>query len=173
MDRVSGASGMGTELAVTIRPAAPGDCAALLELIRSLARYEKLLHTVIASEQDLHAALFGPRPYCEALVAWADGAPAGYALYFHTYSTFLGRPGLWLEDLFVEPAWRRRGIGTALLAEVARLAEQRGCGRLEWSVLDWNESAIEFYRRLGAQVLPDWRICRVTAEHLAALAARG
>jgi len=154
----------------TIRPAAPAAAEAIFGLIRALATYEKLEHTVTGSAERLRAHLFGPRPYAEVLVAEAGGACVGFALFFHSFSTFLAAPGLYLEDLFVEPEQRRRGIGTALLRRVAATAVERGCGRLEWAVLDWNEPAIAFYRRHGADVLPDWRICRVTGGALGRLA---
>ena len=152
-----------------IRFASPADVATLHALIRDLARYEKLEHQVTGTEDDLRGHLFGPRPYAEALVCEVDGTSVGLALFFHTYSTFLGRPGLYLEDLFVLPEHRRKGHGRALIREVARLAVSRGCGRLEWSVLDWNAPAIAFYRSLGADVMPDWRICRLTSKALADL----
>lgn len=152
-----------------IRFASSADVATVHGLIRDLARYEKLEHQVTGTEDDLRAHLFGPRPYAEALVYEVDGTSLGFALFFHTYSTFLGRPGLYLEDLFVLPEHRRKGYGRALIREVARLAVSRGCGRLEWSVLDWNAPAIAFYRSLGADVMPDWRICRLTSDALAGL----
>jgi GNAT superfamily N-acetyltransferase len=151
-------------MAFSIRPAAPGDEQALFELIRGLARYEHLEHSVTGSAGALAAHLFGERPAAEALLAMSDaGTQAiGFALFFTTYSTFLTRPGIYLEDLFVLESHRGRGAGRALLAEVKRIAQLRGAGRLEWSVLDWNAAAIAFYRRLGAEVLPDWRICRMS-----------
>ncbi|HET7543135.1 MAG TPA: GNAT family N-acetyltransferase [Polyangiaceae bacterium] len=153
-----------------IRPARPGDEQPLFALIRALAEYEKLSHAVVGSAEKLAQDLFGPRPAAEALLVEANEQPLAFALFFHNYSTFLTQRGLYLEDIFVLPEHRRRGIGRALLGEVAKIAHTRGCGRLEWSVLDWNESAIAFYQSLGASVLPDWRICRVTAGALAALA---
>ena len=150
-----------------IRPAAPGDEHALFALVRALARFEELEHTVTGSAEELRAHLFGPRPAAEALVAEVEGAPAqivGFALFFTTYSTFLTKPGLWLEDLYVLESHRKRGLGLALLTELRRLAEARGCGRLEWSVLDWNADAIAFYERFGATVLSHWRICRVVID---------
>ncbi|HSZ83448.1 MAG TPA: GNAT family N-acetyltransferase [Polyangia bacterium] len=147
---------------MTIRPAVPGDEASLLSLIRALARFERLEDTVTGSAAALARDLFGARPACEALLAEDGGVAVGYALYFTTYSTFLTKPGLWLEDLFVLESHRRRGVGLALLTEVRRIAEARGCGRFEWSVLDWNDKAIALYERFGATVMPDWRICRVT-----------
>jgi len=146
-----------------IREAHPGDEAALFSMIRALARFERLEHAVTGSPEELGRHLFGERPLVEALIAEAaDGAALGFALFFGTYSTFLTRPGLYLEDLFVVPEARRRGIGTALLRAVGRLARERGLARLEWAVLDWNGAAIAFYEKMGATVLPDWRICRVS-----------
>lgn len=155
-----------------IRPAQRPDCADLLTLIAGLAEYERLTHLVTATEDALAAALFGERPVAEALIAresGQSGAAVGFALFFPNFSTFLARPGLWLEDLFVVPTHRGRGIGRALLAEVGALARARGCGRLEWAVLDWNRSAIAFYEGMGATVMPDWRICRVTGAALSDL----
>jgi GNAT superfamily N-acetyltransferase len=156
-----------------IRPAAPEDTALVLALIRELAEYERLAHTVVASEDDLRESLFGPRPWAETVLAEVDGQPAGFALFFHNFSTFLGRPGLYLEDLFVRPAFRRQGVGRALLIHLAELAVQRRCGRFEWTVLDWNAPAIAFYEKLGAQLLPDWRVCRLTGEELIRFATPG
>jgi GNAT superfamily N-acetyltransferase len=147
-----------------IRPAVPGDEHALFELIRALARFERLGHTATGSAEALGRHLFGERPAAEALIAEDGGVPVAFALFFPTYSTFLAKPGVYLEDLFVLETHRRRGIGGALLAEVKRVAEARGAGRLEWSVLDWNAGAIAFYERFGATVLPQWRICRVTLD---------
>ncbi len=155
----------------TIRPAAPADVAAIHAMIRALAEFERLADVCVASEADLAEALFGPRPAAEVLIATDNGEFAGFALFFHNFSTFLGRRGLWLEDLFVRPAYRRRGCAQALLRAVARVAVQRGCGRFEWSVLDWNATAIGFYRALGATVLPDWRIVRVVGPALAGAVA--
>ena len=156
----------------TVRPATPADADEIFRLIRALADYEKLEHQVRGDAVRLRDHLFGARPYAEALVAADDGVIVGFALFFHDYSTFETAPGLWLEDLFVEPAHRRRGIGTALLRRVAALAAERGCARLEWTVLEWNAPAIAFYERLGAEVLPDWRICRLSGAALA-LSTRG
>ena len=153
-----------------IRPARPGDEHALFALIQALAEYEKLSHAVSGSAEKLAQDLFGSRPAAEALLVEDSDQPVAFALFFHNYSTFLTQRGLYLEDIFVLPEHRRRGIGKALLSEVAKIACARGCGRLEWSVLDWNESAIGFYQSVGASVLPDWRICRVTAAALDALA---
>jgi GNAT superfamily N-acetyltransferase len=153
-----------------VKAARPEDIPELQSMIRALAEYEKLAHLCIASDSDLGDALFGPRPAAEALIAWADGQAAGFALFFHNFSTFLGRRGLWLEDLFVRPAFRRRGCAQALLRALAATAVERNCGRFEWAVLDWNAQAIDFYRTLGATILPDWRIVRVVGPALAALA---
>jgi GNAT superfamily N-acetyltransferase len=153
-----------------IRPATDADVPLILQLVRDLAAFENLTHEVEATEEKLRAALFpvAGRPTAECLLAFTeDHAPAGFAVYFTNYSTFLAKPGLYLEDLFVRPEFRQRGIGKALLLHVARLANQRGCGRMEWTVLDWNESAQSFYKKLGATVLPDWRICRLTGAALA------
>lgn len=153
------------------------DVPVLLTLIRGLAEYEKLTHLVVATEPQLHEELFGAHPVIEAVIGWEGAGEAaqavGFALYFHNFSTFLTRRGLYLEDLFVQPAARGRGYGKALMHCLARLAVARGCGRLEWSVLDWNQPAIDFYRSLGAELLPDWRICRVTGPALAELATAG
>jgi GNAT superfamily N-acetyltransferase len=154
-----------------VKGATPDDIPAIHAMIAALAQYEKLAHLCVASEADLAAALFGPRPAAEALIARAGDEAAGFALFFHSYSTFLGRRSLWLEDLFVQPGHRRHGCAQALLRALAALAVERNCGRFEWAVLDWNEDAIAFYRALGATVMPDWRIVRVTGPALAALAA--
>ena len=158
-----------------IDSARPQDVADLHALIRGLADYERLTEMCVSTPADIEAALFGPRPAAEALIARETGksAPAvGFALFFHTFSTFRGRRSLWLEDLFVRPDARGAGIGRALLLELAAIARERGCARFEWAVLDWNTSAIGFYEKLGAVVLPDWRIARVTGEALDALARR-
>ncbi len=147
---------------MNIRPAAPGDEPVIFDLIRGLARFERLDDTVTGSAEALGRHLFGERPAAEVLLAEEDGTAVGYALFFSTYSTFLTRPGLYLEDLFVLESHRRRGIGLALLSAVRGLAEARGAGRLEWSVLDWNAGAIAFYERFGATVHAEWRICRMT-----------
>jgi len=159
-------------MAFRIEPAQPRDTAVLLSLIRALAQYERLTHLVVGTEAQLADELFGTRPVIEAVVAREHERAVGFALYFHNFSTFLARRGLYLEDLFVVPEARGRGYGKALRRHVARLAVERGCGRFEWAVLDWNQPAIDFYRSLGAEVLPDWRVCRVTGEALAALGAR-
>ena len=152
-----------------IRPAAPGDERELLRLIGELAEYEKLAHMAVGTEPKLREALFGARPACEALVAQAGGRAVGFALYFTTFSTFLCQPGLYLEDLFVEPAHRGAGIGKALLRRLAALAAERGCGRLEWRVLDWNAPSIRFYESLGASLLKEWVLVRMTEPEFAAL----
>ncbi len=150
-----------------IRPATPADVPLILTFIRALAEYEHLLPEVEATEARLHATLFGPRPAAECALAFTPaGEPAGFAVYFTNYSTFLGQPGLYLEDLFVSPAHRGQGCGRALLLHLAHLANQRGCGRLEWAVLDWNQPAIDFYESLGAERKSDWTICRLTGERL-------
>ncbi|MGC9524306.1 MAG: GNAT family N-acetyltransferase [Limnospira sp.] len=149
-----------------LRPATPADVPAIFSLIRALAEYEKLSHQVTGDADALKQHLFGARPYAEVILAEWEQKIVGFALFFPNYSTFLTQPGIYLEDLFVLPDYRGRGIGKALLKEVAKLAVSRGCGRLEWSVLDWNQPAIAFYQYMGAAVLPDWRICRVTGESL-------
>lgn len=157
-----------------IDQAVRADAADLHRLVRALADYERLADLCTSTERDLADALFGPRPAAEALIARLDAKSEiciGFALFFHTYSTFLGRRSLWLEDLFVQPEYRGTGVGRALLTALAVLAQQRGCGRFEWAVLDWNVRAIAFYERLGARVLPDWRIARVTGDALARLAS--
>ena len=156
---------------IDIRPATERDAPLVLELIRGLAEYERLAHECVATEERVRASLFGPRPDAEVVIAWAGEEAAGFALFFHNYSTFLAQRGLWLEDLFVRPAWRGRGVGGALLAHLARLAVERGCGRFEWWVLDWNEDAIRVYERLGARPMSDWTLYRLTGEPLARLAA--
>lgn len=156
---------------IRVRPAIEADVSLILQLISDLAEYEKLSGEVRATESLLREHLFGPRPTAEALIAELDGQPAGFALFFHNFSTFLGRPGIYLEDLFVRPHARRCGIGKALLIELARLAVQRKCGRLEWAVLDWNEPAISFYKTLGAVPMDEWTIFRVTGDALLKLAA--
>jgi GNAT superfamily N-acetyltransferase len=155
---------------VTIRTATEADTALVLGFIRDLARYERLEQRVVATEDDLRRWLFGERPCAEVLIASEGDEPAGFALFFPNFSTFLGRPGIYLEDLYVREASRGRGIGRRLLEELARIAVERGWGRVEWAVLDWNRSAIGFYERLGAMMLNDWRICRLTGDALARLA---
>ena len=150
----------------TVRPARLEDVNAIVGLIRELAEFEKLSHLVEVTPQTLRPHLFGPKPVAEALVAEVGDEVVAFALFFTNFSTFLGRPGLYLEDLYVQPAQRGKGIGEALLKQLAKLAVQRGCGRFEWSVLDWNEGAIRFYEKMGATVMPEWRICRVTGDAL-------
>ncbi|HEY1791406.1 MAG TPA: GNAT family N-acetyltransferase [Opitutaceae bacterium] len=154
---------------IDIRAASPGDIPVLLALIKKLAEFEKLAHQVEATPERLRATLFPERgaPAAEFLLARADGEPVGYAALFPTYSTFLAKAGLHLEDLFVVEEWRGRGIGRALLSHAASLAAGRGCGRLEWTVLDWNRPAIDFYASMGADTLPDWRVCRLSGDALA------
>ncbi|PHV04435.1 GNAT family N-acetyltransferase [Janthinobacterium sp. BJB412] len=154
---------------LTIRPAQPDDVAAIFGMIHELAVFEKLEHMMEGNEAMLRASLFGAHPACEALVGEADGAVRTFALFFHNYSTFLCRKGLYLEDLYVKQDSRGKGYGKQMLAALAQLALERGCGRFEWSVLDWNANAISFYQGVGAELLPDWRICRVTGDALAQL----
>lgn len=160
-------------MTLVIRPATAADVPAIAELIRGLARYEKLEQDVTMTEELLANSLFGPRPYAETLLAEESqhptGPPIGFALFFHNFSTFLALPGIYLEDLFVVPEQRGRGVGRALLKELARIAVERGCGRLEWSVLDWNRDAIGFYKRLGATPNSEWTVYRLTGEALTAL----
>jgi GNAT superfamily N-acetyltransferase len=151
---------------IDIRSATADDAALILALIRELATYEKLAHEVVATEATVRETLFGARPAAEALIASVDGVPAGFAIFFSNYSTFLARPGIYLEDLFVKPTFRRRGVGRALFVQVARLAVERRCGRFEWSVLDWNAPAIAFYRSLGALPMSEWTVFRLTGQAL-------
>ena len=155
-----------------IERATERDVPLILRLIKGLAEYEKLTDEVRATEDDLRRSLFGPNPSAEVVVGYAGDEPVGFALFFHNYSTFLARPGMYLEDLFVLPAWRGHGYGRQLLAHLATLAVERGCGRLEWAVLDWNEPAIGFYKRLGAKPLHDWTVFRVTGDGLHQLASQ-
>jgi GNAT superfamily N-acetyltransferase len=155
---------------IEIRSATTDDAPLILEFIRGLAEYEKLAHEAVATEEGLRATLFGEHPQAEVILAFDGGYPAGFALFFHNYSTFLGKRGLYLEDLFVKPEARGKGVGRALLVELARIAKARDCGRFEWSVLDWNEPAIRFYKSLGARPMDDWTIFRVTGDALDALA---
>jgi GNAT superfamily N-acetyltransferase len=157
---------------LAIRIARADDCATILGFIRDLAEYEKLAHEVVADEAQLRATLFGARPAAEVLIAELAGEPIGFALFFTSYSTFLGKPGLYLEDLFVRPTARSRGVGGALMAALAKLAVERNYGRFEWAVLDWNEPALKFYRSLGALPQAEWTVQRLTGAPLAALAAR-
>lgn len=154
-----------------LRFAEPADCGVLFDLIQALAEYEKLSHAVTGNAQALKEHLFGSTKFIEAILAESGGQAVGFALFFPNYSTFLTKPGIYLEDLFVLPEYRRQGIGKALLTKLAQIAIARDCGRLEWSVLDWNESAKAFYRSMGASILDDWRICRVTEQALSKLAS--
>ena len=156
-----------------IRGANEDDVPLILTLMKELAEYERLSHEVVATEESLRRWLFGEQRVAEVLIGNHEGEPAGFALFFHSFSTFLGRPGIYLEDLYVRPQFRGAGIGRALLVYLAKLARERGCGRLEWSVLDWNEPAIGFYKRLGASPLSGWTVYRVAGEALDDLAAEG
>ena len=157
---------------LAIRSAVVADCPLILEFIRDLGEYERLSHEVVADLPTLEATLFGARPSAEVLIAEVDGAPAAFALFFHSYSTFLAKPGLYLEDLFVRPDFRRHGIATAMMRKLAAVAVERGCGRFEWAVLNWNQPALDFYRRLGAAPMSEWQVQRVTGEALVKLAAQ-
>jgi GNAT superfamily N-acetyltransferase len=157
---------------LTIRPGELPDVPLIAELIRGLARYEKLEHEVVMTEEKLAGSLFGERRYAETLIAEDDATPVGFALFFHNYSTFLAQPGIYLEDLFVVPEQRGGGVGRALLGRLAQIAVDRGCGRLEWAVLDWNTDAIRFYERLGAKPNAEWTVYRLTGEPLRALAGQ-
>ena len=160
----------GAQHDLTIRPALAQDLPQVLTFIRELAVYEHLQHEVVATEADLKMALFGPRPYAEVVFACLDGVPVGFALFFHNFSTFLGRPGIYLEDLFVRPEARGVGVGKRLLAWLARTALERGCGRLDWAVLNWNEPSIGFYRSLGAMAVDEWTTFRLTGAALQCVA---
>ncbi len=153
-----------------VRFATEGDVAVILELIQALASFEKLSHQVVATEAILRRSLFGPRPVAQTLIAELEGEAVGFALFFHSFSTFLGEPGLYLEDLFVQPHARSHGIGRAMMSVLARIALERGCGRFEWSVLEWNARAISFYRSLGAVAMNEWTVQRVTGVQLETLA---
>ncbi len=157
-------------MSITTRAALPSDVPVILRFIQGLAEYEKLSHACVATQAELSATLFGAHPYAEVLLASWYGEPVGFALFFHSYSTFLAKPGIYLEDLFVEPSVRGKGLGKALLSHLARVAVDRGCGRLEWSVLDWNEPSIQFYKSLGAVAMDEWTGYRLTGEALTALA---
>lgn len=157
--------------AITLRPATRADIPQILDFIAGLAEYEKLAHEAVATPGLLEQHLFGPRPAAEVVIAHVDGQPAGFALFFHNFSTFLGQPGLYLEDLFVLPPYRGLGLGRRLMVHLAQLAVARGCGRFEWSVLDWNAPAIRFYRGLGAVGMEEWTVQRVSGDALRALAA--
>jgi GNAT superfamily N-acetyltransferase len=155
---------------LTIRPATVTDVPSILELIRALAAYERAPHEVTATEERLVDVLFGKKPAAEVLLAFEGEKPVGFAVYFHNFSTWLGRPGLYLEDLFVRPEQRGKGYGRALLVELAKIARDRGCGRMEWAVLDWNEPAIDFYRKLGAKPMDEWTVFRLTHDGIERLA---
>ena len=159
---------MGFRLATATK----SDVPIILQLIRSLAEYEKMADEAVATEADLERALFGSRPAAEVIIAYAGDEPAGFALYFQSFSTFLGRPGLYLEDIFVKPEWRKQGLGRMLLSRLARIAVERGYGRMEWSVLNWNEMALRVYRAAGAKPMSDWTVYRLSGSALRDLAAR-
>lgn len=156
---------------LTIRDAIPADCSTILDFIRALAEYEKLSNEVVATPEQLHATLFAEHPKSFCMIAELDGKPVGFAVYFYNYSTFLARHGLYVEDVFVDPAIRGQGIGQKLFAALAQRAIERKCGRMEWWVLDWNEPAIEFYRRMNAEAMSEWTTYRLSGNDLAALAA--
>jgi GNAT superfamily N-acetyltransferase len=160
------------ESSIIIRPATPHDVPAILGFIHELAAYEELLHEVEATSEQLQQHLFGPQPKAHALMAELNGSRVGYALYFYNFSTFLGRPGIHLEDLYVQPAFRGQGLGKGMLIHLAKVAIAEGCGRLEWNVLNWNEPSIKFYKKLGAESMDDWTTMRVTGESLQQLAQR-
>ena len=160
-------------MTISIRPATAADLPLIAQLIRDLAEYERLAHEVRFDDAVLAAKLFGPRPYAEVVIGELDGAPQGFALFFHNFSTFEGRPGIYLEDLFVRPEARGSGLGKALLSHLAALAVERDCARLEWSVLDWNEPAIGFYKKLGARFMDEWTVMRVDGAALNQLGAAG
>jgi len=162
-----------TTAKLSIRPAQPSDVPHIHAMIVELAVFEKLEHLVVATEALLHEGLFGSKPSCEAIIGEADGEVVTFALFFHNFSTFLTKKGLYLEDLYVRQAHRGKGYGSAMLKKLAEIAVERNCGRFEWCVLDWNEPAIKFYKAMGAEILPDWRVCRVTGEALTKLALPG
>jgi GNAT superfamily N-acetyltransferase len=149
---------------VIIRPASPADAPVILQLIHELAAYEKLSAEVVATQEGLEKSLFGPTSYAEVLLAEEEGAIAGFCLFFHNYSTFLGKPGLYIEDVFVRPSHRGKGIGKRFFAEIARIARERVCGRIEWWVLDWNKPALDFYASMGARAMDEWTVYRLTRE---------
>jgi len=162
---------MSSQSDVKIRPAGPTDIPLVLYFVRALAEYERLADHVVADEATLARSLFGPRPYAECILAHVDDAPAGFAVYFHNFSTFAGRPGLYLEDIFVEPKFRRHRVGLALFRALSQIALERDCAHLQWSVLDWNELAIGFYKKLGATFLSEWKTMRLGREHVERLAS--
>jgi GNAT superfamily N-acetyltransferase len=157
-------------VSITIQPATPDDIPAILSLIRELAEYEKLSDRVSATTESLRRDLFGPRPYAEVLMGQLNGHPVGYALFFHSYSTFLAKPGIYLEDVYVQPAARGVGVGKALFRTVAKIARDRACGRLEFSVLDWNQPSIDFYLAHGAEAQAEWTMYRLAGDAIARLA---
>ena len=157
---------MSTTSSFRIRPGLEEDVAVILSLIKELAEYERLSHKVVATENDLRDTLFGERPLAETLIGEYDGAPISFALFFHNYSTFIGKPGIYLEDLYVRPAYRGKGFGSKMLAYIAALAKERNCGRFEWSVLNWNTPAIRTYEKLGASPMKDWILYRLNGEAL-------
>jgi len=158
-------------MTLSIRAAIPEDVATIFHFSQLLSEYEKLAHEMVGTQEDLHRALFGDRPYVESFVALWDGEVVASATYFYNFSTFLMKPGIYLEDLFVLPDYRRRGIATALLRHLANHAVAKGCGRCEWSVLDWNEDAIAVYKKMGAVLMDEWTVCRVSGQALTALAS--
>jgi len=155
---------------IQIQPATEADVPLILTLIKALAEYERLGHEVVATEAMIHESFFGATPHAQAVIARMGGDAVGFAIWFSTYSTFLSRPGIYLEDLFVLPAWRGKGVGKALLRHLARIAVDRGCGRIEWSVLDWNETAVRFYRSIGARPMDEWTVYRMTGDEITRLA---
>ena len=158
------------ETGLSIRPATVMDVPVILQLIRDLAAYERAPNEVTATKEQLVDVLFGQKPAAEVLLAFENGMPAGFAVFFHNFSTWLGRPGLYLEDLFVKPEMRGKGYGRALLIDLAKIARERGCGRMEWAVLNWNDPAIQFYRKLGAKPMDEWTVFRLTRDGIAKLA---
>lgn len=164
---------MSTTSNFKIRPVTEADTNVILSLINELAEYEKLSHKVVASEKDIRTTLFAERPFAEALIGEYEGKPVSFALFFHNYSTFLGKPGIYLEDLYVQPEYRGKGFGSKMLAHIALLAKKRGCGRFEWSVLNWNTPAIRTYEKLNAVPMKEWVLYRLTGEALDKLADEG
>jgi GNAT superfamily N-acetyltransferase len=155
---------------IRISPAEESQVPLIMSFVRKLAEYEKLAHKIVANEELLRASLFGPKPAAEVVIAYVNDEPAGFAIFFHNFSTFAGRPGIYLEDLFVEPKFRRKGVGKALFVYLARTAKERGCARLDWAVLDWNEPAIRFYREIGAEAMDAWTVHRLSGAKLDELA---
>jgi GNAT superfamily N-acetyltransferase len=169
---VTGADGVNATTKFRIEPATEIDVPVILSLIQGLAEYERLSREVVATEESLRESLFSSRRVAEVILGYVEKEAVGFAVFFHNYSTFLGRPGIYLEDLFVKPEWRRHGFGTQMLRHIAREAVERGCGRLEWSVLDWNRPAIDFYKNLGARAMDEWTVYRVTGDALKQLASK-